>query len=46
MKCPIKKLPKYRLTVDEEVDLQLIRKIYENFKPNINFGFEDIIKFA
>ena len=46
IKCPIKKLPKYRLTVDEEVDLQLIRKIYENFKPNIYFGFEDIIKFA
>ena len=46
MKCPIKKLPRYRLTVDEEVDLLLIRKIYENFKPNIYFGFEDIIKFA
>ncbi len=46
IKCPIKKLPRYRLTIDEEIDLRLIRKIYENFKPNIYFGFEDIIKFA
>ena len=44
--CPIKKLPKYRLCVDEEIDLHLIRKIYENFKPNIYFGFKEIIKFA
>ncbi len=44
--CPIKKLPKYRWTVDEEVDLFLIRKIYENFSPNIYFGFKEIIKFA
>jgi glutamate-1-semialdehyde 2,1-aminomutase len=44
--CPIKKLPKYRLTIDEEIDLHLIRKIYENFKPNIYFGFKEIIKFA
>jgi len=44
--CPIKKLPKYRLTVDEEVDLQLVRKIYENFSPDIYFGFKEIIKFA
>tara|TARA_B100000686_G_scaffold326351_1_gene384094 strand:- start:639 stop:2681 length:2043 start_codon:yes stop_codon:yes gene_type:complete len=44
--CPIKKLPRYRLTVDEAVDLQLIRKIYENFIPDIYFGFDKIIKFA
>ena len=44
--CPIKKLPKYRLCVDEEVDLLLVRKIYENFRPNIYFGFKEIIKFA
>ena len=44
--CPIKKLPKYRLTLDEEVDLKLIKKIYENFSPNIHFGFKEIIKFA
>jgi len=44
--CPIKKLPKYRLTLDEEVDLKLIKKIYENFSPNIHFGFKEIVKFA
>ena len=44
--CPIKKLPRYRLTIDEKIDLQLVRKIYENFKPNIYFGFKKIIKFA
>ena len=46
IRCPIKKLPRYRLTVDEEVDLRLVKKIYENFKPNIHFGFNEIIKFA
>ena len=44
--CPIKKLPRYRLTVDEEIDLQLVKKIYQYFSPNIYFGFKDIIKFA
>ena len=44
--CPIKKLPRYRLTVDEEIDLRLIRKIYENFSPDIYFGFKEIVKFA
>ena len=44
--CPIKKLPRYRWTVDEEVDLRLIRKIYENFRPDIYFGFKDVIIFA
>ena len=44
--CPIKNLPKYRLTIDYEKDLQLIRKIYKNFSPNINFGFDEVVKFA
>ena len=44
--CPIKNLPRYRLTIDEEIDLKLIRKIYKNFSPNIHFGFSEIIKFA
>ena len=46
IKCPFKKIPNYRLTVDEEIDLQLVRKIYENFNPNIYFGFKEILKFA
>ena len=44
--CPIKIFPRYRLTVDEEVDLRLVREIYKNFSPNIYFGFKEIIKFA
>ena len=44
--CPIKKIPRYRLTLDEDVDLRLIRKIYKNFSPNIYFRFKEIVKFA
>ena len=44
--CPIKKLPKYRLCVDEEIDLKLTRKIYEHFHPNIYFNWKQIINFA
>ena len=44
--CPIKKLPECRLTVDYKMDLQLARKIYESFKPNIYFGFKEIVKLA
>ena len=43
---PIKNLPKYRLCVDEEIDLKLIRKIYEHFHPNIYFNWKQIINFA
>ena len=43
---PIKNLPKYRLCVDEEIDLKLIRKIYEHFHPNIYFNWKKIINFA
>ena len=43
---PIKKLPKYRLCVDEEIDLKLTRKIYEHFHPNIYFNWKQIINFA
>ena len=43
---PIKNLPKYRLCVDEEIDLKLTRKIYEHFHPNIYFNWKQIINFA
>jgi len=36
---------KIRLTVDEKVDLELIKKLYDNFKPNIYFNYKDIAKF-
>ena len=44
--CPIKNITKYRLTIDEEVDYNLSKKIYDNFKPNIHFSFTQIINFA
>jgi glutamate-1-semialdehyde 2,1-aminomutase len=44
--CPIKKIPKYRLTVDYKSDLQLVRKIYKNFRPNIYFGLKEVLKLA
>ncbi len=46
IKSPIKNIENYRLTVDEEIDLKLIKKIYQHFHPNIHFSFQDIIKFA
>ena len=46
IKCPIKNIPKYRLTVDEALDLRLIKKIYQKFKPNIYFGLKQIVQFA
>ena len=46
IKCPIKNLPTYRLCVDEEIDLKLIRKIYQHFQPNIYFNWRQIMKFA
>ena len=35
-----------RLTVDEEVDLEIIERVYKNFKNNKNFSVEDLEKFA
>jgi len=46
IKCYDQKLSKYRLCVDEEVDLNLIKKIYENFYPNIYFNWRQIMNFA
>ena len=35
---------KFRVTLDEE-DLNLIRKIFKNFRNNKKFTFKDVIKF-
>lgn len=32
-----------RITLDENVDFYVIKKIFENFKFNLNFSFKDII---
>ena len=39
-------LSDYRWTVDEQLDLELIREIYSNFKPKIIFSFKDVIEMA
>ncbi len=36
---------KFRWCVDEQEDLELIRKIYANFKPKIVFSFDEVIQF-
>ena len=36
---------KIRLTVDEKDDLQLVKKLFEHFQPNIYFNYKDIEKF-
>ncbi len=33
-----------RLTIDEKIDLDLIRNIYNNFKPNIFFNYKQVAK--
>ena len=38
------KFSNLRLTVDEEVDLNVIKKIYKHFHPNIYFSWIDILK--
>jgi len=44
--CNLKNVNQYRLTVDEEIDLKLIRSIYNHFYPNIYFNFTEILSFA
>ena len=34
-----------RLTIDEKIDLELIKNIYSIFKPNIYFNYKQIAKF-
>ena len=36
---------KIRLTVDEKDDLQVVKKLFEHFKPNIHFNYKEIAKF-
>lgn len=38
-----KDLSYLRWTVDEKIDLTLVRNIFEHFAPNIQFGWEDVL---
>ena len=46
IKCPINNVSSLRITIDEEVDLKLVRKIFDYFKPNINFNLSQIIELS
>ncbi len=46
VKCLIKNISNIRITLDEENDFQLIKNIFENFKPDIHFNWLKIIKLA
>ena len=35
-----------RWTVDESVDLEVIRNVFEHFKPDIHFGWRDVLKLS
>ncbi len=35
-----------RLTVDEDIDLEVIERVYKNFRNNKNFSVEDLEKFV
>ena len=44
-KAPLDMQKDYRLCIDESDDFEVVRKVYENFLPNLNFNSEDIIQF-
>ena len=44
--CKIKNLRKWRVTVDYQDDLNVIKKIFRHFSPNIFFNWKDFLKFA
>ncbi len=46
VKCSIKNISNIRITLDEENDFQVIKNIFENFRPNIYFNWLKIIKLA
>ena len=43
IKCKIRgHFRKIRLTIDEKVDLELVRKLYDKFQPNFLFGLKEV----
>jgi len=37
--------PEFRLTVDEQLDLDVVQRVYENFAPRTDFSLDEIIAF-
>ena len=46
IKCHIKNISKLRITLDEENDFDLIKEIFNHFKPNIYFNWLKIVELA
>jgi len=42
--CPLKNVSNIRITLDEQIDLDLIKKIFNHFKPNIYFNWKKVVK--
>ena len=36
---------KFRLTLDEKADLELLNDVFDNFAPNLNFNYEDVVQY-
>jgi glutamate-1-semialdehyde 2,1-aminomutase len=43
---PIKNISKLRVTLDEESDFDLIKNIFNYFKPNIHFNWREVVKLS
>ena len=43
IKCPIKNISNLRITLDNSLDLKLIRSIYKSFYPNIYFSWKELV---
>ena len=46
IKSPIKNISKLRVTLDQEEDFNLIKIIFNHFKPNIHFNWRNMVKLA
>jgi len=46
IKCPINNISKLRITLDEQIDFDLVKNIFNYFRPNIHFSWTEIVKLA
>jgi spore coat polysaccharide biosynthesis protein SpsF (cytidylyltransferase family) len=37
--------PEFRLTVDEQLDLDVVQRVYQSFSPRTDFGLDEVIAF-
>ena len=41
--CPIKNISNLRITLDNSLDLKIIKNIYKSFHPNIYFNWKEVV---